>query len=72
MIITHIIQPRNTQKNFLHEKSTQTLLCTNKTAHNFTRTWAEHSTIIRSWMLKCNASAVVFVVAEKMLISQNM
>ena len=33
--------------------------------------WPEHSTIASSWMLKCNASAVV-VVAEKMWISQNM
>jgi len=38
---------------------------------NFTCTWPEHSTIVSSWMLKCNASAVV-AVAEKMWISQNM
>ena len=38
----------------LHKKTTQNFICT----------WAEHSTIIRSGMLKCNASAVV-VVAEK-------
>jgi len=38
---------------------------------NFTCTWAEHSTIISSWMQKCNGSSVV-VVAEEMLISQNM
>jgi len=31
----------------------------------FICTWPEHSTIASSWMLKCNASAVV-VVAEKM------
>jgi len=40
---------------FSHQKATQ----------NFTCTWAEHSKIINSWILKCNASAVV-VVAEKM------
>jgi len=34
-----------------------------KTTQNFTCSWAEHSTIISSWMLKCNVSAVV--VAEK-------
>jgi len=47
-------------KNFFAQKATQ----------NFTCTWPEHSTIVTSWMLKSNASAVV--VAEKTLISQNM
>jgi len=42
-------------KNFFAQKTTQ----------NFAYTWAEHWTIISSWMLKCNVSAVV-VVAEKM------
>jgi len=37
-----------------------------KTMQNFTCTWPEHSPIACSWMLKCNASAVVVVVAEKM------
>jgi len=37
-----------------------------KQRKNFTCTWPEHSTIASSWMLKCNASAVVVVVvAEK-------
>jgi len=36
-----------------------------KTTQNFTWTWPEYSTIASSWMLKCNASAVV-VIAEKM------
>jgi len=34
------------------------------TMQKFTGTWAEHSTIISFWMLKCNASTVVVV--EKM------
>jgi len=37
-----------------------------KTTQNFICTWAEHSTIISSWTLKCDASVVVVVVAEKM------
>jgi len=37
-----------------------------KSLQNFTCTWPEHSTIVSSWMLKCNASAVVVAVAEKM------
>jgi len=28
--------------------------------------WPEHLTIASSWMLKCNTSAVVVVVVEKM------
>jgi len=27
--------------------------------------WPEHSTIVSSWILKCNASVVVVVVAKK-------
>ena len=55
---------------FFAWKATQNFLCTKKTTQNFTCTWPEHSTSVSSWMLKCNASAVV-VVAEKMWISQN-
>jgi len=43
-----------------------------KTTQNFSCMWPEHSTIASSWMLKCNASAVVVVVPKKMWISQNM
>jgi len=50
----------------LHEKATQNFLRTKKATQNFTCMWPEHSTIASSWMLKCNASAVVVVVAEKM------
>jgi len=42
-------------KIFFAQKTTQKYICT----------WSEHSTIVSSWMLKSNASAVV-VVAEKM------
>jgi len=35
-----------------------------KTTQNFICTWLEHSTIVSSWMLKSNASAIV-AVAEK-------
>jgi len=69
-IITHIVPQKNT-KNFIFAwKTTQNFLCTKKTTQNFTCMWPEHSKIASSWMLKCNASAVV--VAEKMWISQNM
>ena len=54
---------KNTQ-NFFAWKSHTKFSLHKKTTQNFTCTWAEHSTIIRSWMLKCNASAVV-VAAEK-------
>jgi len=50
----------------LHEKATQNFLCTKKTTQNFTCMWPEHSAVASSWMLKCNAFAVVVVVAEKM------
>jgi len=46
-------------------KNTQKLGLQKKTRQNFTCTWPEHSAIVSSWTLKCNASAVV-VVAEKM------
>ena len=52
---------KNPQKTWFAQKSRQ----------NFTCTWPEHSAIVTSWTLKCNASAVV-VVAGKMWISQNM
>jgi len=68
----HTLYHKKTRKNLCsHEKSTQNFLCTKKTTQNFTCIWPEHSTIASSWMLKCNAFAVV-VVAEKMWISQNM
>ena len=54
------------------KKPLQNFLCTKKTTQNFTCMWPEHLTIASFWMLKCNASAVVVVVAKKMLISQNM
>jgi len=58
---------KKTQKiSFSHEKAAQNFLCTKKTTQNFTCMWPEHSTIASSWMLKCNASTVVVVVAEKM------
>jgi len=71
-IITHIVPQKTRKILFSHEKVTQNFLCTKKTTQNFTCTWPEHSTIDSSWMLKCNTSAVVVVVAEKMWISQNM
>jgi len=51
---------------FSHEKATQNFLSTKKTTQNFTCMWPEHSTIASSWMQKCNAFAIVVVVAEKM------
>jgi len=45
-------------------KKSHKIFFAQKTTQSFTCMWAEHSTIISSWMLKCNASAV-FVVAEK-------
>jgi len=60
-------------KNFIFAwKSRTKFSCTKKTTQNFTCMWPEHSTIASSWMLKCNASAVVVVNAEKMWMSQNM
>jgi len=71
-MLLHILNDEKTSKIlFSHEKSTKNLVCTQKTRQNFTCTWLEHSAIVRSWTLKCNASAVV-VVAERMWISQNM
>jgi len=65
-IIMHIV-PRKTRKVKVRMK-----FCLHKkTRQNFTCTWPEHSAIVSSWTLKCNASAVV-VVAENMWISQNM
>ena len=49
---------------FSHEKATQNFYLHKKTMQNFICTWPEHLTIVSSWMLKSNASAVV-VVAEK-------
>jgi len=49
----------------LHQKATQNFIAQKKQGKIFICTWPEHSTIASSWMLKCNASAVV-VVAEKM------
>jgi len=46
-------------------KKSHKIFFAQKNNAKFACTWAEHSTIISSWMLKCNASAVV-VVAEKM------
>jgi len=69
---THCTTNKTRKILFSHEKVTQNFLCTKKTTQNFTCMWPEHSTIASSWMLKCNASAVVVVVAEKMWISQNM
>ena len=62
-IIIHIVQRKNTQNFCFAWKSHNKFSLHKKTTQNFTCTWAEHSTIISSWMLKCNASAVV--VAEK-------
>ena len=65
-ITTHFVPQKTRKKLFSHEKATQNLLSLHKkTTQNFTCTWPEHSTIVSSWMLKCNASAVVVVVAEK-------
>jgi len=50
----------------LYHEKTQTFIFAQKTTQNFIYTWPEHSTIASSWVLKCNASAVV-VVAEKNL-----
>jgi len=47
------------------KKSHKIFFSQKTTAQNFTCTWAEHSTIASSCMLKCNASAVVVVVAKK-------
>jgi len=46
-------------------KDPHKILFAQKPMQNFTCTWPEHSTIVSSWMLKCNASPVV-AVAEKM------
>jgi len=46
-------------------KKPHKILFAQKKTQNFICTRAEHSTTISSWMLKCNASAVVVVVAEK-------
>ena len=70
-VITYIV-PRNNTQNFIFAKKFQKKLGLHKkTRQNFTCTWPEHSAIVSSLTLKCNASAVV-VVAEKMWISQNM
>ena len=71
-IITHIVTQKTRKILFSDEKATQNFLCPKKTKQDFTCTWPEHWTIGSSWMLKCNASAVVVVVAEKIWISQNM
>jgi len=55
-MLLHTLYHKKTRKIlFSHEKATQ----------NFTCMWHEHSEIASSWMLKCNAFAVVVVVAEK-------
>ena len=65
-MLLHKLNHEKTRKSlFSHEKSTKNLVSTQKTRENFTCTWLEHSAIVSSWTLKCNASAVV-VVAEKM------
>ena len=48
-------------------KDPHKILFAQKPMQNFTCTWPEHSTIVSSWMLKCNVVAV----AEKIWISQN-
>jgi len=48
---------------FAWKSHTKFSLHTKKKMQNCTRTWPEHLTTVSSWMLKCNASAVV--VAEK-------
>ena len=54
-----------TRKIFFRIKKPHKIFFAQKTTQNFACTLAEHSTIISSWMLKCNASTVVVVVAEK-------
>ena len=56
---------------FFFANNPQKTCLAQKTRQNFTCTWPEHSAIVSTWTLKCNASAVV-VVEEKMWISQNM
>jgi len=71
-VITYIV-PRKNRQNFIFAwKIHKNLGLHKKTTQNFTCTWPEHSAIFSSWTLKCNAPAVVVVVAEKMWISQNM
>jgi len=47
------------------KKPQEIFFAQNKQRKIFICTWPEHSTIASSWMLKCYASAVVVVVAEK-------
>ena len=70
-VIAYIEPRKNTQNLVFTLKIHKKLGLHKTTRQNFTCTWLEHSAIVRSWTLKCNASAVV-VVAEKMWISQNM
>ena len=70
-VLTYIVQRKNTQSVILAWKIHKEIGLHEKTRQNFTCTWPEHSAIVSSCTLKCNASAVV-VVAEKMWISQNM
>jgi len=69
-VITYIAPRKNTQNFIFAWKIHKKLGLHKKTTQNFTCTWPEHSPIVSSWTLKCNASAVV--VAKKMWISQNM
>ena len=62
--LLHTLYNERTHNFFFAWKSHTIFPLHKKTTQNCTCTWAEHSTIISSWMLKCNASAVV-VVAEK-------
>ena len=65
-MLLHTLYHEKTRKVlFSHEKSTKKLGLHEKTRQNFACTWPEHSAIVSSWTLKCNASAVV-VVAERM------
>jgi len=63
---THCTTKKHAKFYFRMKKPQKLFFAQKKKTQNFTCTWPEHSTIASSWMLKCNASAVVVVVAEKM------
>ena len=58
-VITYIVPRKNTQKFIFAWKIHKNLGLHKKTTQNFTCMWPEHSAIVSSWTLKCNASAVV-------------